>query len=314
VSDASEIAAWIVAQVARELHLAPDAIDPERPIATIGLDSLAAATLTADLEDHLGRPLPETLFRDALTIAAISRMVADAPVTCAPRETAPARASGTNYSSLDYAAWTRSQRLLLAIARGIGRVLTRQDVQGLERIPDRGSVIVAINHLHILDALWIFTVLPRRTVFLVASEFRRRPIVGWLLRMGDAIFVARGQGDRDAIRRAIEALHAGAAIGVAPEGRLSRTGGLIRGQSGIARLAAESGAPVVPLAMSGQERLWRYWLTARRVPIRVRCGAVIPPPAGTVTARALDDYAESVMRGLAEALPPEYRGVYAQAR
>ena len=313
MSDASEIASWIVVQVARELHLPPEAIDPDRPIATLGIDSLAAATLTADLEDFIGRPVPETLFRDAVTISAISRLVADVPAAAVPTGPARAAAAGPDYTSLDYGAWTRPQRALQSMARGVARFLTRQDVQGIERLPPRGAVIVAINHLHILDALWIFSVLPRRTVFMVASEFRRRPIVGWLLRMGDAIFVERGQGDRQAIQRAVDALRAGAAVGVAPEGRLSRTGGLIRGQSGIARLAAESSAPVVPIAMSGQERLWRYWLTARRVPVRIRCGSLIPPPAGTATARTLDDYADAVMRALAEALPPEYRGVYGQA-
>jgi 1-acyl-sn-glycerol-3-phosphate acyltransferase len=310
VSSAPEIAAWLVEQVARELHLPPSAIDPDRPIAMLGLDSLAAATLTADLEDHLGRPLPETLFRDAATIAAISRMVADAPSAKATPPSASAQTAGPDYAALDYAGWSAPQRALLAIARAVARVLTRTDAEGIDRIPPRGPIIIAINHLHILDALWVFTILPRRTVFLVAREFRSRPLVGWLLRMGDAIFVARGHGDRDAIRRAVEALRAGAAVGVAPEGRLSRTGGLIRGQSGIARIAADAAAPVLPVAISGQETPWRYWLTLRRVPVRVRVGAIIPPPAGTVTARTLDGYAETVMRGLAAALPPAYRGVY----
>lgn len=309
MTDAADISAWLVAQVARELHLAPEAIDPDRPIATLGLDSLAAATLTADLEDHLGRSLPETLFRDALTIAAIARLVTATPAS-ASAAPFPPPSSSPDYTALDFESWTLAQRLLRTIVRAMATVLTRRYIEGLERLPRRGGTIVAINHLHILDALWIFSVLPRRTVFVVASEFRNRPVVGWLLRMGDAIFVTRGQGDRDAILRAAQAVRAGAIVGMAPEGRLSRTGGLIRGQSGIARLAAAAGAPVIPIAMSGQEKLWRYWLTVRRVPIRIACGTLIPPPAGNATAKALDDYADAVMRGLAEVLPPAYRGVY----
>jgi len=314
VNTEAQITAWIVEQVARELHLPASAIDPERPIATLGLDSLAAATLTADLEDRLGRSLPETLFRDALTIGAISRSVASAaPAAGVESPTAPVQTRPVTpaHDAAVYESWTPSQRTLLRACRFLARLLTRMDVADLDRIPRRGPVIIAVNHLHILDALWIFTILPRRTVFLVAREFRNRPVVGWLLRAGDPIFVSRGRGDRDAIQRAVAALHAGAALGIAPEGRLSRSGGLIKGQSGIARIAAEASVAVVPLAMSGQEKPWRYWLTLRRVPVRVRAGVIIPPPADSPTARALDAYVETVMRGLASALPPEYRGEYA---
>ncbi len=314
MNDADAIAAWLVAQIARELHVDPAAIDPNRPIAGLGVDSLAAATLTADLEDHLGRRLPETLFRHDVTIAGLSRLVAD-PATVAPAPPAgtvsPAPPAAPDYASLDYGSWTPAQRFLRRIARALARILTRPDIAGAERLPDRGPVIIAVNHLHILDALWIFAVLPRRTVFIVASEFRRRFLVGRLLRMGQAIFVVRGAGDRDAIRLAVEALRAGAALGVAPEGRLTRTGGLMKGQPGFARFAAEAAAPVLPMAVSGQEQLWRYWRRGRRVPVRIRFGALIPPPPVPVTAKALELYSEEVMRALSRELPAAYRGVYA---
>lgn len=313
VNDAHAIAAWLVAQIARELHVDPAGIDPNRPIAGLGVDSLAAATLTADLEDHLGRRLPETLFRDDVTIAGLSRLVSGAaPTAPAPAAAvSPAPPPVPDYASLDYRSWTPAQRVLRRIARALARVLTRQDIDGAERLPDRGPVIIAVNHLHILDALWIFSVLPRRTVFVVASEFRRRFLVGRLLRMGQAIFVVRGSGDRDAIRLAVGALRAGAALGVAPEGRLTRTGGLLKGQPGFARFAAEATAPVLPMAVSGQEQLWRYWRRGRRVPVRIRFGALIPPPPVPATAKALELYTEQVMRALARELPPAYRGVYA---
>ena len=304
----AEIAAWIVAHVARELHIDPQAIDPSKPVGVLGLDSLAAATLVADLEDHVGHSLPETLFRPELSIAAISRLVVGGPASQRIDERrAPV---GPDYSSLDYGAWTRPQRVVLALARGVARFLTVRDVGGLDRVPKTGAVIFAVNHLHILDALWFFTILPRRTVFVVASEFRRRPVVGTLLGIGQAIFVARGAGDRDAIRKAVDVLRGGGAVGIAPEGRLSRTGGLMPAQPGVARLAAEGVASVVPIAMSGQERLWRHWVRGRRVPIRVRFGAPIPPPAGPATAKALEEYADRTMRALAAELPPAYRGAY----
>jgi 1-acyl-sn-glycerol-3-phosphate acyltransferase len=310
VIDPAEVTAWLVAQIARELHLDPAAIDVDKPIAVLGLDSLTVATLSADLEDHFGRSLPERLLRHDLTIATLSAIVAHGTNALAPTEDATAVAAAPAASAS--VGWTLSQRALLTLARSLARLLTRIDVAGADRLPGEGAVVVAVNHLHILDALWAFVVIPRRTVFLVASEFRNRPLVGQLLRLGDSIFVERGVGDYDAARRAVDALRGGAAIGIAPEGRLSPTGALIRGQPGFARIAADAGAPVVPLAMSGQERMWRSWLRLRRIPIRARFGPAIPPPPRQTTARALEEYSDRVMRALAEELPPEYRGVYRQ--
>jgi 1-acyl-sn-glycerol-3-phosphate acyltransferase len=305
VIDAAEVTAWLVAQIARELHLDPEGIDVDKPIAVLGIDSLTVATLTADLEDRFGRSLTETLLRQDLTIATLSDAVARGTDAPAPIQGPPPASVSPAYID-----WTTAQRALRRVATVIARVLTRIEIEGVERLPRQGAAIVAVNHLHILDALWAFVVIPRRVVFLVAREFRNRPVVGQLLRLGDSIFVERGSGDYEAARLAVDVLRGGAAIGIAPEGKLSRTGGLIRAQPGFARIAAEAGAPVIPLALSGQERLWRWWLRARRVPIRARFGSPIPPPPRQTTARALEEYSDRVMRALAAELPPEYRGVY----
>ncbi len=310
MSTAPEIADWIAVRLAHELQLEPSAVARDTPVARLGVDSLTAATLTADLEDYLGRALPETLLSGDITVDGLGRWLASgssAPADALPRAAAPRSARAVAPAIT----WTFAERRLRAAARLVAVVLTRLDAEGLERLPANGPVIIAVNHLHILDALWVFALLPRRTLFVVAAEFRRRPVVGWLLRIGGAIFVERGAGDRGAVEMAVEALRAGAAVGVAPEGRLSRTGGLIRGLPGVARMAAEAGASVVPLALSGQEHAWRCWRRGRRVPIRVRVGSRVPPPIGAVTARSLEAYSDEVMRGLAAALPPAYRGVYA---
>lgn len=312
MTGAAELADWIAAELARELHLDPAAIDRQRPLEVLGIDSLTAATLTAGLEDRLGRALPESLLASNPTIAQLARTLAD--MAPASRTEAPSAglsaAVPAEEARPESAAWTPAQQRLQRLARLAARGLTRQEVTGIDRIPAAGPVIVAINHLHILDALWVFSVLPRRTIFLVAAEFKDRPVVGRLLKAGRAIFVERGEGDLAAIRLGVAALRSGAAVGIAPEGRLSRTGGLIRGRPGVARLAAESGAPVLPVAFSGQEGAVRCWLRGRRVPIRVTVGTLIPPPEPGATARALEEYAGRVMRGLAEVLPPQYRGVY----
>jgi len=317
VTASADVTTWLVAQIARELHLDPGRIDVRKPVAVLGLDSLTVATLTADLEDQFGCSLPGTLLRHDVTIEQLSRIVADgAPAAASASARAlqpsapPPAAPPAAVPRGAYDNWTAAQRVALGLARAMTRTVARVDVEHAARLPSDGAVVIVINHLHILDALWAFAVLPRRVVFLVAHEFRNRPVVGQLLRLGHSIFVERGAGDVDAARRAVEALRAGAAIGIAPEGKLSATGGLMRGHPGFARIAADAGAPVVPLAFSGQERLWRYWGRVRRVPIRVRFGAAIPPPPRQTTAKALEEYSDRVMRALAAELPPEYRGVY----
>jgi len=310
VTSEETIVRWLTDQLARELHLEPAEIDPRRPISVYGLDSLTAAGLAADLEDAFGLRLGEDAFRDALTIQDVARLASGAvasrpPSPAVPRPVAIDRGTG------DYSSWTRSQRTVLRVARVVARSLARIEVTGMEHAAVSGPIILASNHLHILDALWLSTVVPRRAVFLAAEEFRSRPVVGWLLRLGETIFVARGKGDRQAIDRAVAVLRSGGCVAIAPEGRLSRTGGLIKGQVGVAVLAAESQAPIVPVAMHGQEHAGRMWLRGRRPLVHVRFGEPLAPPSASArTARHLELYADGVMKTLARMLPPAYRGQY----
>lgn len=310
------LTAWLVAAVARELHMCEDALDPARPLAFYGLDSLTAAGLAGDLEDWLGRPLPPDLLREHGSIASVVDHLAsaDAGAPTAPADPASA-ADGPPVRSVappgdDYARWTRTQSLLRGTVAGLVRATSRVDVAGLPHVPAEGPVLVACNHLHILDACWVATALPRRVVFFVAGEFEQRVLVGALLRTAGSIFVARGRADKDALDRAVAAVREGAALVVAPEGKLSRTGGLIQGQSGLAYVATETGAPIVPVVAFGQEQAGRSWRRLRRVPVHVRVGAPFVLPRGHATARELQVHTERIMRALAALLPPAYRGVY----
>ena len=313
IDSAADITAWIVGEIARELHLDPGTIDPARPLSVCGLDSLTAAGLAADLEDHLGRPVPQTLLGEDVSIQDIARALStdDSPPV-SPPDLSPS--PSVDYAALDYSGWTRPQRILQGVTTGLTRALGRIEVSGIDEVPRTGPLIFASNHLHILDALWMFSILPRRTVFLVADEFRRRPIVGWLLGLGHSIFVKRGAGDRAAIDQALTVLGRGGAIAVAPEGRLSRTGGLIEALPGVARLGVEGGAAIVPVAMWGQEQLLRNWRHLRRVPIHVRFAAPVVLPRSATTAKQLEACTTTIMMALADALPADYRGVYSRPR
>lgn len=192
------------------------------------------------------------------------------------------------------------------------KVLTRLDVQGLERTPAEGPLIVAANHLHVLDAPIVFALVPRRLTAFAADKWRDK-VAGWLMRVvANAIFVARGEPDRLALDAAMKVLQRGGALGLAPEGTRSRTGGLLPGKNGAAYLASRSGAVILPMAIWGQERAMRDWAHLRRPIVHVRIGEPLQLPNESRNARSveLQGYTNQIMLAIARMLPPEYRGVY----
>jgi 1-acyl-sn-glycerol-3-phosphate acyltransferase len=204
-------------------------------------------------------------------------------------------------------------RLLRSAFYVLFRLLTRLDVTGLENIPLSGPLIVAPNHIHILDSVLVYALIPRRVTVFAADKWRGTP-AGWLLELvGNAIYVHRGEPDRSAVNKAISILRAGGTLGVAPEGTRSRTGGLQPGKNGATYLASRSGAAIVPLAAWGQEKVFYSWWRGRRPDIHVRIAEPIRLPAETERARTddLNAYTDQLMLTLARLLPAQYRGIYA---
>ncbi len=217
-----------------------------------------------------------------------------------------------DYAALDYRQWTRPQRIFQSIVRVLIWLLLRIRVEGIEKIPAQGALILAPNHLHFLDIPVIFVLLERRTVVFAADKWEKKPLLGWILRaLGDAIFVARGAPDRGALAKALKVLQAGGVLGLAPEGTRSHTGGLGKGHTGVAYLATRSGAPILPVVAFGQEKCLDHWRRLQRVPVQVRIGDLIDLPAGKWRTDELEKQTEQIMLTLARLLPPSYRGIYA---
>jgi 1-acyl-sn-glycerol-3-phosphate acyltransferase len=146
--------------------------------------------------------------------------------------------------------------------RPLARLALRPTVHGAHFVPDRGPVILASNHLSFVDSVVIPLVLPRQVTFLAKSEyFEGTGVSGWLRRqffvaMGH-VPVQRGHGRAawGAVRVAQGVLASGGALAIYPEGTRSLDGRLYRGRTGVARLALLTGAPVVPVALAGTERV-----------------------------------------------------------
>jgi len=132
----------------------------------------------------------------------------------------------------------------------------RPKVTGLRYVPSTGPVIIASNHLSFSDSIFMPLVVSRKVTFLAKSEYFTAPGIKGLIKK--LTFIALGQVpiDRSGGKRSEAALLTGLrllsenhCLGIYPEGTRSPDGRLYKGRTGIARMAIESGAPVVPVAM-----------------------------------------------------------------
>jgi 1-acyl-sn-glycerol-3-phosphate acyltransferase len=153
--------------------------------------------------------------------------------------------------------------VLRPILRPVCRIAFRPEVHGRDHVPRTGPVILAVNHLSFLDSFIVPLLTPRRVSFLAKEEYFHRGggPKQWLVRSfftgTDAIPVPRGgfRGAQEALELALQVLKDGGAFGIHPEGSRSRDGRIYRGRTGVAWLAIASGAPVVPVAILGSERI-----------------------------------------------------------
>jgi len=151
-----------------------------------------------------------------------------------------------------YAVFRSGVRILAWVILG-----RRMRIDGMDRMPRRGAVLVVGNHVGTVEPALTGVFIPRRDVFYLAkSELFRNPLLGWLFRMNHAFPVVRHTADRAGLRTALGVLSAGHVLLVYPEGTRSWDGQLIgEVQAGAGFIARRSGAPVVPVASWGSERV-----------------------------------------------------------
>jgi 1-acyl-sn-glycerol-3-phosphate acyltransferase len=196
------------------------------------------------------------------------------------------------------------------------RIITRIEIQGLEKIPS-GNVIVAANHLGRLDTAVLLCVLDREDIIMpIAEKYKNHPIFGAIGRAANGIWLNRFEADYSALRQILERMKQGGLLVIAPEGTRSRTEALQEGKMGVAFLAGKSGYPILPVAVTGtedrliMENLKRF----RRTKIVVRTGELfhIEIPKGRGREEAMRQATEEIMCRIGALLPEKYRGVYAE--
>ena len=193
------------------------------------------------------------------------------------------------------------------------RVLTRCEVKGRENVPRKGPLLVVSNHLHAYDPAVVGVVLGRVVIFMAKEElFRFRPR-GYFLSGFGSFPVHRGRLDRAAIRQSEKVLADGMALAMFPEATRSYKAQLQYALSGSALIAARSGAPILPVGLTGTERLDGIGWAFRRPRLTVNIGKPfsIAPAGSKLTKAELAEQTHLIMERIAELLPLEYRGEYA---
>ena len=195
----------------------------------------------------------------------------------------------------------------------------RPKVRGLRNVPGKGPVIIASNHLSFSDSIFMPLVVPRKVTFLAKSEYFTSPGPKGLLKK--LTFIALGQVpvDRSGGRRSeaalitgLKVLADGDCIGIYPEGTRSPDGRLYKGRTGIARLAIESGAPVIPVAMFNTDKIQP---TGKVIPNVKRVGMSFGEPmyfeGDSTDLQHLRDVTDQIMNAIHAMSGQEYIDIYA---
>ena len=195
----------------------------------------------------------------------------------------------------------------------------RPKVKGLRNVPAKGAVIIASNHLSFSDSVFMALVIPRKVTFLAKSEYFTSPGAKGLLKKLTLISLGQVPVDRSGGRRSeaalitgLKILAEGSCLGIYPEGTRSPDGRLYKGRTGIARLAIESGAPVIPLAMSNTDKIQP---TGKVIPNLHRVGMHFGEPmyfdGDSSNLLYLRDVTDQIVAKIQEMSGQEYVDIYA---
>ena len=208
------------------------------------------------------------------------------------------------------------QRLALSFTHPLFFPYAKFDIDGVDNIPATGPAIIVGNHRSYFDPMAMAVTIARtdRTVrFLGKKEVFDAPIVGQIAAAMGGIRVDRGTGSDEPLKAAAEALEHGDMVAVMPQGTIPRGKAFfdpkLKGRWGAARLAAMTGAPVIPVGLWGTEKVWPR---SARLPnvlnivdpptITIRVGSAVP-----LKHQSADADTKRIMKALMDLLPPESR-------
>lgn len=199
---------------------------------------------------------------------------------------------------------TKTRKTIKFTAEILSKLVFTLNASGIEHLPSSGGVVLASNHLTNIDVFAMQFVLPRPIFFMGKEELFRNPLLDPLLRRMGSFPVYRGGGDIWALMHSRRVLENEQVLGIFPEGRRSKGGGLQNAKTGAARLAIQSGCPIVPLGIAGTHEIFTNF--PKRNAVTIRVGRPIYYQMG----ETVEQLTDRVMRAIAALLPVELHGVY----
>jgi 1-acyl-sn-glycerol-3-phosphate acyltransferase len=194
------------------------------------------------------------------------------------------------------------------IVKGTLKLVTHVESEGAHHLRWPGAFIIASNHLTNWDAPLIYSQMPfgKPLVPIAADKWRDVLPIRWLLDSIDAVWIKRGEVDRDALRAITQVLKSGRAVGIAPEGTRSKTKALQPAKPGVAWLARSTGVPIIPVAVWGVEDIAPNLKRLRRTRVHIH----FAPPITLAREADVNASTAQIMYTLAALLPERYRGAY----
>jgi len=211
------------------------------------------------------------------------------------------------------------RRIFRPIFRLLFRLISEVRITGVENIPERGPYIIAINHISIIEPPFVIAFWPVAPEAVGGKEIWERKGQSLLAKFYGGIQVHRGEIDKRLIESMIEVIEAGHPLLIAPEGGRSHTPGMRPALPGVAYLVERSGAPVLPVGITGStDNFLHQAIRMKRPVLEMRIGTLTKMPRiegrGEERRRALKENADLIMYKVAELLPPQYQGVYAEGQ
>lgn len=200
-----------------------------------------------------------------------------------------------------------------SLIKFVAKICLSITVEGVENFPKDGPLLIVINHIGDADAVAVVSQLPFKPDAIGKIELYDLPILGKIMHWYGIIWLHRGKPDIKALRSAIDGLAEKRIIIIAPEGRYSLTGGLEEGTGGAAYLAYKSGAPVLPIVVTGteNENVYGNLKKIRRAKVKVTVGKMLKLNNQHETRQeAISQGTQQIMQALANLLPEKYRGEY----
>jgi 1-acyl-sn-glycerol-3-phosphate acyltransferase len=203
-------------------------------------------------------------------------------------------------------------RLLILLAHFLIFLTARPIINGKDRVPGEGPLLLASNHLSVADPVLLGAKIGRKVTFLAKEELFRNKLISYFVRSFGAIPVYRGRSSRDALHQASAVLQKGEVLGMFPEGKRSRERALTSGQPGAALIAYHNRVRILPVSITGSEMIrGKEWLFHRpRIVINVGEPFFLPEIGHTLRKEQLNELTDIIMNEISVLLPEKYQGKY----